>query len=397
MAGKITHSWNGTVLTVTSDSGTSSADLKGEKGDKGSRGPQGRAGVIVNADGTVDMSGYATETYVDEQITNVATGGTIDLKNYATIKYVDEKFASAGGGTAESIAWDKVTGKPTFATVATSGSYNDLTDKPTIPQAYTLPEASSTTLGGVKVGSGLSITNGVLSATGSAVADSIDWSKVQNKPSFASVATSGDYNDLTNKPTIPQEYTLPAASESALGGIKVGSGLSITSDGVLSATGSSSGGGGEAVDLSNYYTKAETESKIDDKIAAIPATDLSGYALKTEIPTNVSELTNDSGYQTEAQVKSLLPTVPTKVSELENDAYYASKQYVDNAIPNVSNFITMAAVEEKGYQTADQVTALINNNHELPTVTADDNNKVLGVVNGAWAVMELNSLEEVSF
>ena len=89
--------------------------------------------------------------------------------------------------------------------------------------------------------------------------------------------------------------------------------------------------------------------------------------------------------------------MPTKVSELENDAYYASKQYVDNAIPNVSNFITMAAVEEKGYQTADQVTALINNNHELPTVTADDNNKVLGVVNGAWAVMELNSLEEVSF
>lgn len=30
-----THSWNGTVLTVTSASGTSSADLKGEKGDTG--------------------------------------------------------------------------------------------------------------------------------------------------------------------------------------------------------------------------------------------------------------------------------------------------------------------------------------------------------------------------
>lgn len=30
-----THSWNGTVLTVTSASGTSSADLKGEKGDPG--------------------------------------------------------------------------------------------------------------------------------------------------------------------------------------------------------------------------------------------------------------------------------------------------------------------------------------------------------------------------
>lgn len=37
-----THSWNGTTLTITSASGTSSADLKGEKGDKGD---QGEAGV----------------------------------------------------------------------------------------------------------------------------------------------------------------------------------------------------------------------------------------------------------------------------------------------------------------------------------------------------------------
>ena len=42
-----THSWNGTVLTITSASGTSSADLKGEKGDKGatgSTGPRGEKG-----------------------------------------------------------------------------------------------------------------------------------------------------------------------------------------------------------------------------------------------------------------------------------------------------------------------------------------------------------------
>ncbi len=30
--------------------------------------------------------------------------------------------------------WDTLAGKPIFATVATSGSYNDLTDKPSIPQ-----------------------------------------------------------------------------------------------------------------------------------------------------------------------------------------------------------------------------------------------------------------------
>lgn len=44
----VTHSWDGTVLTVTSASGTSSADLKGEKGDKGdigATGPQGIQGI----------------------------------------------------------------------------------------------------------------------------------------------------------------------------------------------------------------------------------------------------------------------------------------------------------------------------------------------------------------
>lgn len=89
-----------------------------------------------------------------------------------------------------------------------------------IPSAYTLPTATATTLGGVKVGSGLSITNGVLSASGGGVADSVEWTNVQNKPTwignskptytwteitskptFATVATSGSYNDLSNKPT----------------------------------------------------------------------------------------------------------------------------------------------------------------------------------------------------
>ena len=91
-----------------------------------------------------------------------------------------------------------------LATVATTGSYNDLTDKPTIPSEYNLPIANQTTLGGIKVGAGLSITaDGILSATGGATADSVEWANVLGKPTFATVATSGDYNDLTNKPTIP--------------------------------------------------------------------------------------------------------------------------------------------------------------------------------------------------
>lgn len=63
--------------------------------------------------------------------------------------------------------------------------------------------ATANTGGVVKVGSGLSITNGVLSATGGGTADAVEWDNVLNKPNFSTVATSGSYNDLSNKPTIP--------------------------------------------------------------------------------------------------------------------------------------------------------------------------------------------------
>ena len=107
MAGTITHSWNGTVLTITSDSGTSSADLQGGKGDTGPRGPQGPAGIIVNPDGTIDTSAYATETYVDTKIAEVEAGSvdlsnyytktqtTALLDNYATKTYVQEQISNS--------------------------------------------------------------------------------------------------------------------------------------------------------------------------------------------------------------------------------------------------------------------------------------------------------------
>lgn len=62
-----------------------------------------------------------------------------------------------------------------------------------------IPVASANDLGGVKVGTGLTIdANGVLAATG---LTSVGWDEIQNKPNFATVATSGDYDDLDNRPT----------------------------------------------------------------------------------------------------------------------------------------------------------------------------------------------------
>ena len=83
MAGEIKHKWNGTVLTIISDSGTSSCDVKGAKGDDGCRGPQGRTGITLTSSGEIDTSGLATEQYVDEKIASVS-GAEVDLSNYYT-------------------------------------------------------------------------------------------------------------------------------------------------------------------------------------------------------------------------------------------------------------------------------------------------------------------------
>lgn len=68
--------------------------------------------------------------------------------NKGKLKYFDGGWKDLGGN--EQVSWDDIQGKPELSAVATSGSYNDLSDKPKIPPAYTLPIATANTLGGVK-------------------------------------------------------------------------------------------------------------------------------------------------------------------------------------------------------------------------------------------------------
>ena len=66
---------------------------------------------------------------------------------------------------------------------------------------YTLPTASAETLGGIKVGAGLTISEqGTLSATGGGTADSVDWENVQDKPT--TIAGYGITDAKINNKTI---------------------------------------------------------------------------------------------------------------------------------------------------------------------------------------------------
>lgn len=90
--------------------------------------------------------------------------------------------------------WQKIVGKFVAKETGKSLSTNDYTTAEKQKLAgiaanannYSLPTASADTLGGVKVGAGLSIDQGVLSATGGGTADAVEWTNVLNKPTTLS-------------------------------------------------------------------------------------------------------------------------------------------------------------------------------------------------------------------
>ena len=201
---------------------------------------------------------------------------------------------------------------------------------------FELPIASDTVLGGIKVGAGLHINpdTGILSATGGGTADAVDWANVTSKPQInghdlvsgnntldsLGIQPAGDYalkseipslngyvteswvssqgyltsvpdnyitdNELTEAIN-DAKYTLPIASTDTLGGIKIGAGLSITEDGILSATG---GGVADSVAWENVIGR----------------------------PTNLSQFTNDSGFITSDDLPDL--------SDLATKTELANKQ-----------------------------------------------------------------------
>ena len=91
-----------------------------------------------------------------------------------------------------------------LATVATSGSYTDLVNKPSIPSKT----------------SDLTNDSGFLTSHQ-------DISGKANSADLATVATSGSYNDLSNKPTIPTvDQSYSASSANAQSGVAVASAIS---------------------------------------------------------------------------------------------------------------------------------------------------------------------------
>ena len=159
------------------------------------------------------------------------------------------------------------------------------------------------------------------------------------------------------------------------------------------------------IDISQYATKDELSS-------AVSSIDLSGYALKGEIPSldgyakttdipsveglatksyvdeNIAKVatsgdidlsnyvTKDTVY-TKEQTDALIPSVPSKVSQLENDSNYLS------SIPE--EYVTDTELNAKGYLTEHQDLSAYALKTEIPTVPSLDGYATTEYVNNAIA------------
>lgn len=151
--------------------------------------------TMVGASSTSDgKKGLVPQPYLGDQDKYLKANGTWSVVNTTTVnghtvnsdvpanaKFTDTIYIHPNSHPASMI-----TG---LANVAKSGSYNDLINKPTIPTAYTLPNATTTTKGGVQIGDNITVSSGIISLTKANIVNALGYTPPTTDTSY-SVATS---------------------------------------------------------------------------------------------------------------------------------------------------------------------------------------------------------------
>ena len=154
---------------------------------------------------------------------------------------------------------------------------------------------------------------------------------------FNALSVPTKTSELTNDSGFLTTSTLPIATASSLGVVKIGSGINVAADGTISAAVAS-------LDWANITNKPTDVSYW---------TNDAGYITSADLPTKTSDLTNDSDFVTSADV-------PTKTSDLTNDS-----GFITNSVNNLANYYKKSETYTQG-EVNSLLSAIV-----IPTKTSD--------------------------
>ena len=251
--------------------------------------------------GDIDLTDYYTKTQVDEKLALKADASNVYTKSEADGKFLTEHQSLANYPTIETMN-TALGQKANVSDIYTQTEIdNKLAAKADASNVYTKAEVDTQS---ETTAQALSNINTQLAAKA-------------NSADLATVATSGSYNDLSDKPVIPEGAVVDAAlsdtSENPVQNKVVKGALDAKQDVISDLATIRSG----AALGATAYQKPST---------GIPASDIADGVIPT-VPTNVSAFTNDAGYLTEHQ--SL-------------DDYYTKTQ-VDTALNDKQDTLTAGA------------------------------------------------------
>jgi hypothetical protein len=279
---------------------------------------QGATGITVTSDleGKItitgpDLSSYATQSYVTSQgyITSSA------LLGYATESYVTTR------GYLTSVSWNELTDKPNLAgTYSWSIAADDSTQIPV--------NADNTIkfLGGVGIDT-TADANGNITITGF----SGSYTDLTDRPSLF----SGSYNDLTDKPNLAGTYSWSIAADDSTQ-IEISSGNLVKIVGSRGVTTTSNADGQITItgpDLSSYATQTYVNTALANAgvtVASTAPTGLSNGALWYNTATSVLSVLYDTQWISVNFSGNYndLTNKPTNVSSFTNDAQYTTRDEV---------------------------------------------------------------------
>ena len=169
---------------------------------------------------------------------------------------------------------------------------------------YTLPAATSSTLGGVKIGSNITVNNGTISISKTNVTNALGYTP----------------------PTTDTKYTLPTASAWTLGGVKIGSNIT-----------------------ENSGTISLTKANVTNALGYTPPTTDTKYTLPTGNASTLGGVKLSDSTSSTSSTNGGIAATPKAVK----DAYDASTEWVSlsvSSVYTVKSDITMWANTEKAYR-----------------------------------------------